>query len=1620
MPGYWNLKTDIEVKNEITHQLSINSLDFIGRYWKDPIGFTFFDNIRLPNFSPLPKIKSNKDDKLANTKVILQRVQRIDLKNGSYYHFTCKVIPQNLRVKHNNEFIFIVENDTEIKEYKPVAKNFIDSIYDRFDKADSANNNDISKALNTITYQINKKPETFIYELLQNADDNAGNKDVNVTFFITDKYLLVFHNGEPFKFNNVFAICSVNAEDKSDDIDKIGFKGIGFKSVFKDNDWVFINSGEYSFRFDQSKYSVEKPWQLMPIWTPIDEELDKSIRKNDRFLSENVSIALRPIDNDVKLLSKYSKTLELFNDDRILLFLKKVRQVHVSLQNKEKIHCRKNNAIWGIRDYTITVNKEVKTWLNEQIRNNNQEVPIKYQDIDKFKISYAYKVDNGKVIPLVDSTLFNYLPLSISLGFPFLVNSDFIPDGDREELYLNAWNEYLMIEIGRNLPIFISDLVSQKVDSFHLLPESAKNNFLNSKWNQLYEWFLQGYVDSLKGENLIAFIPTKLGSLETLSNILIDETGLAELLGDDFSKLTGISEKSIDSKVGEGIEKIKYLINQNNVGVIYDEDRLKDDIKTKLQDWLKQPLNNFKFIEHIYSNDSLKALLKSEEIILSSNGDLFKASSLFAEVPEEITFLLPMQVNNEVINLIKEKDVKLEFKKFDPVQFFSDSILSKAETLNESFKNETNLLLFWQWVFNNWTELESKKAITNFLKSIEVLCKSETPNLLSKCIISKCYLSAEFNLSNEIESTVRSIIQDAHFISDKYISKNGDEIKWRKIFNHLGVVSDLQKAIGDLLPKLSSINEQQHFIITKQIFKYWKDNKEKETRLNNDQLAIIKNSLKLKCIDNLYRATFECIISDHYQTNKIIDTILVEVSLTNQISSDYSDTQIIEWNTFFKNIGCISLEERKKVFDAKLSHLIKNQDELQENHLEFTKVLYSLYNDRKTNGLDFDFVNTLSKIKLKTSNKNWQLPDSIHLSSVFCNTSDLDLQIDEQIEGIDFLSSEYKKEVFSREFFKKLGVKSGFEYTFCENIPFDKFPNQQLAQSLMYSKEFENKRALLLKKFKQSDINRCSSITNYIKFYCLDLVVNQKYSSKFIDFIKNNKQSGLFQKSSLLNNVTNYGSTDNNFVSFIINHETVPNRNNELKKPINLISLNYEDYISDNSLLPKVDFRNFNQIEGANLEKLVGIRQLLNESHCIEILSRTENRITPEKIVELGIVKILKGCSLTDEVKSKLFFLNEALQWKPINELFFSNDQKTIIKPEQHIHEYFLDIAKDNGIVELSEDILELRIIPENPSIKDEIQFFFKEKAKYIAFKIDQVNWEEIESNIIEQLASFNFYEVDFVAKVFPKVNPIYEQILDFHYDEEKKAVFYKGIWKTNKNVIEFLYNQIQREKIENVWFDNIINRWDDNKIIETLVDMFGNVPSDWLREIQMSEDNVSNTDTNEKDDFWSKLNESDIEYIRGIIGGGYELNEKLDANIAAKIKTLMIIKEAYPHNEIFDDEYHLKAGEDEIIVRSAQRGLLYIDLYHWDKLDNSNTKIAIYTNNEIKLIKSKSDLFDFVKPQNKFGVLKLPNDYTLNDYNSLDNISDKGKWHYVFIVNENTKAAQKYKDVMNLDDYNF
>jgi hypothetical protein len=541
-------------------------------------------------------------------------------------------------------------------------------------------------------------------------------------------------------------------------------------------------------------------------------------------------------------------------------------------------------------------------------------------------------------------------------------------------------------------------------------------------------------------------------------------------------------------------------------------------------------------------------------------------------------------------------------------------------------------------------------------------------------------------------------------------------------------------------------------------------------------------------------------------------------------------------------------------------------------------------------------------------------------------------------------------------------------------------------------------------------ITSVTYLINHFKLNYPFLLGEVTYYDKFIDFISSKKNFDFLLQKTDLSIWNNRRFPQNTFIYFIINsYQNLATCVETREKPQNLFSKKLIKYISDKSQIPKFDFSDILVSEdGLTFEEAIGIKQFLSKEHCIELLCRGNNEISYEEIIQLQIVEILSGYKPTDDEKAKLFLLNQNLEWKAINELFISTDDQFQIEPTQKLHEDFSPIAECFGVQELSEVNLVFKTSPKAPSVSDEIISFFGSKAKFIAFKIDHLSYEEVEEMIIEKINKIVFHEVTSISKVFPEVRPIYKTEIAFHFKEDEDKIFYKGNWKTNSELKLYLHKHILEEKIPEAWFENVINRWDEKELIELLIGEYGSTPF-------VTEDEIID---NEKI-LWDEYSEDEASYIKSIVNINYNQEGQLDANTTAKIKTLMLIKGDYGNSPITDEGRYLKAGNDEILVRSAQKGLLYLDLFHWERLIEDNVKIAVYTNSQINIFNSQEDLFQFCKPQNKFGVLRMPDDYNLDDYNSLNNIFDKGKWHFVFIVNEYAKAAKQYKEIIDLDEYN-
>lgn len=202
---------------------------------------------------------------------------------------------------------------------------------------------------------------------------------VSVKFILTEHYLFLMHSGAPFNLRNIAAICTVNDGEKRENIEAIGYKGMGFKSVFVNNDYVYLNSGGWSLRFDD-KYinpegSYKRNWQYMPIYTEL-SDLDNEVITVLNSISNdmNVFFALRHVRDAKENIPNLEKV---FSDDKILVFIPHVYHVEVIVNNNIK-KIDKDRDKWIVQDYTIQVDDKYKKILEDEMLKGNK-IPEKFQ-----------------------------------------------------------------------------------------------------------------------------------------------------------------------------------------------------------------------------------------------------------------------------------------------------------------------------------------------------------------------------------------------------------------------------------------------------------------------------------------------------------------------------------------------------------------------------------------------------------------------------------------------------------------------------------------------------------------------------------------------------------------------------------------------------------------------------------------------------------------------------------------------------------------------------------------------------------------------------------------------------------------------------------------------------------------------------------------------------------------------------------------------------------------------------------------------------------------------------------------------------------------------------------------
>jgi len=376
---------------------------------------------------------------------------------------------------------------------------FINSIRSEYSGLKDMPKQTLIGTLTTLADDLYEKDSHFIFELIQNAEDNIYGEGVEpkLVFEFSERsiegvkktILTVTNNELGFKEENVKAICQAAVSTKKKKYGYIGEKGIGFKSVFRVTTSPYIFSNGFHFVLPEHDEETGLRY-LVPRWV---ETEPKGINRKETTI-------LLPIDKKKGDLETVINSLKDISPETIL-FLSKINQLDITIRLKG-----------DAPDYEISVEKEtIKRFGNSRIvelsylrqgDNKGSEsiettrywlTEIEYKKPDDIEHEKRPDIKSRIVsiaIPLqeevIKGSLFAYLPVWESTGFHFLINADFLLVSSREGIKEDeAWNKWLRSCVAETyISSFMALLKNQEIQfserirAYRSIPIKTNHRFL--------------------------------------------------------------------------------------------------------------------------------------------------------------------------------------------------------------------------------------------------------------------------------------------------------------------------------------------------------------------------------------------------------------------------------------------------------------------------------------------------------------------------------------------------------------------------------------------------------------------------------------------------------------------------------------------------------------------------------------------------------------------------------------------------------------------------------------------------------------------------------------------------------------------------------------------------------------------------------------------------------------------------------------------------------------------------------------------------------------------------------------------------------------------------------------
>jgi len=620
-----------------------------------------------------------------------------------------------------------------------------------------------------------------LLEMLQNADDEAiTDKEKTCFIKLTENQLTIANNGRKFSEGGIESLMYSNISPKVLEQNKVGQKGLGFRSILSWANKISIKSYDFAVEFSEAN-AKEFLKNLIKEKPEIKSQLNEK-EKNEEFpiatlrcpkIIENIPQNLNTYDTYVVIDLKEKQTKEVqeqINNEinkEVLLFLNNLEKIIVESPERNfeiEKEIIENRAI--IREFDYDNNETVeKVWnlksKKGEHKNKNYELKIVWNDNLDDKIGRLY----------------SYFKTNVKFPFPALIHGTFDLTSDRNHFTPKSeYNTFLIDELIQLLIDTALEISNSEISykPLKLLSIQGKENF-----DTFFDdnGFSEKLKNKIRENKVYPTISKEYVSYD--SEPVYYKHNYAEILpASEFSNLLLFTNdenvKETINWVGYYTYKIEYFFNTIS------------EISKGLDSYKRA-----KLISYLTSDFSSAEISKKElpNIFIDQNNQIIDSDSEIFLPPSGVRIEIPIKLNLKIIN----SDLFTQLKKI----FGSEN----AEVIEDRLKLFGIKVYRFGEIFrrivsdfnNNTDKTKSKRESIKYLLS----------NLYDLYILNKDKESIDINIPSNISIPILNKNNGETKVINVYLGKEYDNRLCEILYEY-----DKSKLVGS--PKILGLDEKEN------------------------------------------------------------------------------------------------------------------------------------------------------------------------------------------------------------------------------------------------------------------------------------------------------------------------------------------------------------------------------------------------------------------------------------------------------------------------------------------------------------------------------------------------------------------------------------------------------------------------------------------------------------------------------------------------------------------------------------------------------------------------------------------------------------------------------------------